>query len=184
MNSLLGIKQNLTQRLSKTKKKLIKNDIWEKIIRIQKEIQSQAIILYSEAHKPLWITLSKINSHSDAQDFWKTIKNFRKHESDNVFPNIITNGTTSFTTKPSIKQAITNYFKDVSLNKDHEANTFIDKFYKHHETEPMSKTNNQQPPEVIDIGELNNQSKTNRTSKKEGLTIQQMSASRTSPTTC
>ena len=45
MNQLLGIKQNLAQRLYKTQKKHIKKDIWEKILVIQKEIQKQALTL-------------------------------------------------------------------------------------------------------------------------------------------
>jgi hypothetical protein len=70
----------------------------------------------------------------------------KKQETDNVFPNIITNGTTSFT-KSSIKQAITTY---KHLHK-------INKFYTQHETEPVSDssdTKNHQAPGVIDIGEL------------------------------
>ena len=168
MNQLLGKKLNLAQRLIKTKKNLIKKDIWEKILLIQKEIQAQAITLYSEAHKPLWNTLSKIDSDTDAQDFWKTIKKFRKQETDNVFPNIITDGTKSFTTKSSIKQAITKYFKDVSLNKDHEANTFINKFYVQHETEPPIDTKNHQPPEVIDMEELTKSIQHQQNLKKGG----------------
>ena len=101
-----------------------------------------------------------------------------------AFPNIITNGTTSFTTKPSIKQAIINYFKKVSLNKDHEANTFVNKFYTHHQSEPVSDTKNNQAPEAIDTEELNKQSNTNKTSKKEDLTRQLMNVSRTYLSTC
>jgi hypothetical protein len=99
----------------------------------QKEIQTQAMILLSEAHKPLWNKLSKIDSDLDAQDFWKTKQKFRKRETDSGFPNIITNGTTSFNSNISIKQAKIKYFKDVSLNKDHEASIFISKFCKQQE---------------------------------------------------
>ena len=39
-----------------------------------------------------------------------------------------------------IQYKTSKYFKDVSLNKDHEANTFINKFYVQHETEPPIDT--------------------------------------------
>ena len=160
MNQLLNLR--------KTQNKNNKKNTWEKILLIQKEIQIQATKLYSETYKPLWNTLTKLDCESEAQAFWKTMKKFRKQETDKVFPNIITNGTTSFTTKPSIKQAIAKYFKEVSLNKDYEAKNFINKFSIQQVTEPPSVTNNHQEPLAIEIDELTKSIQHQQNQKKGG----------------
>ena len=56
----------------------------------------------------------------------------------------------------------------MSLNKDHEANTFINKFYVQHETEPPIDTKNHQPPEVIDMEELTKSIQHQQNLKKGG----------------
>ena len=85
--------------------------------------------LYSDEYFPLWNTLSKIDCSNNAQDFWKTMKKFRRKNSDEAFPNVMMNGTTKLTTKISIKHAIGQYFSEVSLNQDTEATLFKQQFF-------------------------------------------------------
>ena len=90
MKLLLRKKEVYTKSLNKATQKHLKDSYWEKIVLIQKDIHKQAVKRFSEEHYPLWNALSKIDCSTNAQEFWKTIKKFRRKESDDVFPNVMT----------------------------------------------------------------------------------------------
>jgi hypothetical protein len=123
---------------------------------------------FSEEHYPLWNALSKIDCSTNAQEFWKTIKKFRRKESDDVFPNVMTNGNIQYKSKQSIKEAIGQYFSDVSLNKDTEATLFKNQFPSHQEQQPKPETVNQTPPQDLTIKELSDSIQHQQNHKKGG----------------
>ncbi len=70
----------------------------------------------------------------------ENIKKCRRKDSDDVFPNVMTNGHTQFKSKQSIKEAIGQCFSDVSLNKDTEATLFKTQFPSTQEQQPKPVT--------------------------------------------
>jgi hypothetical protein len=157
-----------TKSLNKATKKHLKDSYWEKIVLIQKDIHKQAVKRFSEEHYPLWNALSKIDCSTNAQEFWKTIKKFRRKESDDVFPNVMTDGHNQFKSKQSIKEAIGQYFSDVSLNKDTEATLFNNQFPSHREQQPKPVTLNQTRPQELTIKELSESIQHQQNHKKGG----------------
>ena len=94
----------------------------------------------------------------------------RRKESDDVFPNVMTDVNTQFKSKQSIKEAIGHYFSDVSLNKDTEATLFKNQFPSQQEQQPKPVTLNQTLPQDLNltIKELSDSIQHQQNHKKRG----------------